>query len=131
MGIFAKSEYIESEMSFIYDIVSLPEETAEGFISIEAYGEVLDKFQYVLCTYSLKDMSLYDNGGYEEMTELLKNTDGKRIKVRFKVKNEKIKRVEIVLESLAAAYNDERFLQLELLGWGISDKSCIAKAQSV
>ncbi|MGN0623735.1 MAG: hypothetical protein ACI4JA_07290 [Oscillospiraceae bacterium] len=76
-------------------------------------------------------MSLYDNGGYEEMTELLKNTDGKRIKVLFKVKNEKIKRVEIVLESLAAAYNDERFLQLELLGWGISDKSCIAKAQSV
>lgn len=27
-------------------------------------------------------------------------------------------------DSLAKAYNDERFLQLELTAWGLNDKSC-------
>ncbi|MGN0689790.1 MAG: hypothetical protein ACI4KH_05185 [Oscillospiraceae bacterium] len=123
MGLFSKPEYIEVEMDFIYDIYTQPEEVDNGIISIEAYGNILDTYKYVTSSYSLKDMSLYDNGGYEEMTELLKNTAGKKVRVRFKTKDGKIKDAKILIESLADAYNDERFLKLELLGWGVGDKS--------
>ncbi|MGN0655110.1 MAG: hypothetical protein ACI4KD_09380 [Oscillospiraceae bacterium] len=123
MGLFSKPEYIEVEMDFIYDIYTHPEEFDNGIISIEAYGNILDTYKYVTSSYSLKDMSLYDNGGYEEMTGLLRNTAGKKVRVRFKTKDGKIKDAKILIESLADAYNDERFLKLELLGWGVGDKS--------
>lgn len=128
MGLFSKPEYVETEMDFVYDIYTQPEEADNGVISIEAYGNILDTYKYVVLSYSLKDMSLYDNGGYEEMTGLLKNTAGKKVKVRFKIKGGKIKDAQILIESLADAYNDERFLKLELLGWGVSDKSSIGQA---
>lgn len=128
MGLFSKPEYVEVEMDFVYDIYTQPEEADNSVISIEAYGNILDTYKYVVSSYSLKDMSLYDNGGYEEMTGLLKNTTGKKVKVRFKTKDGKIKDAKILIESLADAYNDERFLKLELLGWGVSDKSSIGQA---
>ncbi|MGN0654785.1 MAG: hypothetical protein ACI4KD_07700 [Oscillospiraceae bacterium] len=128
MGLFSKPEYVEVEMDFVYDTYTQPEEVDNGFISIEAYGNILDTYKYVTSSYSLKDMSLYDNGGYEEMTELLRDTRDKKVKVRFKVKDGKIKEAKILIESLADAYNDERFLKLELLGWGVSDKSSIGQA---
>ncbi len=128
MGLFSKPEYVEVEMDFVYDTYTQPEEVDNGFISIEAYGNILDTYKYVTSSYSLKDMSLYDNGGYEEMTELLRDTRDKKVKVRFKVKDGKIKEAKILIESLADAYNDERFLKLELLGWGVADKSSIGQA---
>ena len=128
MGLFSKPEYVEVEMDFVYDTYTQPEEVDNGFISIEAYGNILDTYKYVTSSYSLKDMSLYDNGGYEEMTELLRDTRDKKVKVRFKTKDGKIKDAKILIESLADAYNDERFLKLELLGWGVADKSSIGQA---
>lgn len=128
MGLFSKPEYVEVEMDFVYDTYTQPEEVDNGFISIEAYGNILDTYKYVTSSYSLKDMSLYDNGGYEEMTELLRDTRDKKVKVRFKTKDGKIKEAKILIESLADAYNDERFLKLELLGWGVADKSSIGQA---
>lgn len=128
MGLFSKPEYVEVEMDFVYDTYTQPEEVDNGFISIEAYGNILDTYKYVTSSYSLKDMSLYDNGGYEEMTELLRDTRDKKVKVRFKTKDGKIKDAKILIESLADAYNDERFLKLELLGWGVADKSSISQS---
>ena len=66
---------------------------------------------------------MYDNGDYEQMIQLLKNSEGKSVRVIFKFKKHKLKYLEIDLDSLAQACNDERFKSMELLSWGLFDKS--------
>lgn len=44
-------------------------------------------------------------------------------KIIFKTKKGKIKAFKIDLDSLAQAYNDDRFKALKLLGWGVNDSS--------
>ena len=48
MGLFSKPEYVEVEMDFVYDICTQPEEVDDGVISIEAYGNILDTYKYVV-----------------------------------------------------------------------------------
>ncbi|MGN0496265.1 MAG: hypothetical protein ACI4GW_08590 [Lachnospiraceae bacterium] len=58
------------------------------------------------------------------MMELLKDSDRKEIIVRLKYKKGKLKDFDFDIESLANAYCDMRFLELERLSWGINDTSC-------
>ena len=59
---------------------------------------------------------------YEEYTEIIKELleyHDKEIKVQVKFKDNKAKDFKIYTPSIAAAYNDDRLNDLELLGWGL------------
>lgn len=125
MKIIKIREDKELALPFILDIYTMSEEDREaGIISIEVYGNILGEMKYCYTGFVLTDQTLYDNGGYEEMIELLKDSEGKQIRVRFKYKNNKLKDFEILLDTLAEIYKDERFLKMERVGWGINEKSC-------
>lgn len=66
---------------------------------------------------------MYDNGDFEQMLEMLRKPEGRMVKIRLKYKRGKLKDFTLIKESLAEAYNDERFLQMELTGSGINDRS--------
>lgn len=124
----SKPEYEELKVPFILDIYTNPDEERKlGSISIEARATVLGEVKYIYACFCLKDQRLYENGGYEEMLESLKNSCGKLIGIRCQYKKNKLKKFEILLDSLSALYNDERFLEMECIGWGINEKSCREK----
>ena len=115
MLFFKKTEYREITLPFIYD--NNPEDLYAGLISIEAYGDVLGANKYCYASY-LVNLKFID-----EISELLKNSSDKTVKVILKIKNEKVKDFKIDLNSLAEAYNDEKFKSFELFGWGLNDES--------
>ena len=119
--LFAKPEYKEIELPFVF--VEDPADSEAGGISIEAYGHILGQKKYCFASYELKNSKMYDNGDYEQMIGLLKNSADKTVKVTLKIKNGIAKSFKIDVNSLAQAYNDERFNSLSLLSWGFNDKS--------
>ena len=121
MKLFSKPEYMEVMLPFLF--AELPEDHDEGIISIEAYGNVCGKDVYCYAAYSLRKFRMYGNGDYDRMLDMLRSSDGKTVKVRFKIKNGIPKDFRIDIPSIAAALEDERFLQLELGGWGMHEKS--------
>ena len=56
------------------------------------------------------------------MIRLLKTPHEKTIKLILKFKNEKYKDFKYDLDSLADAFNDERFRRMDLCGWRTNDK---------
>lgn len=67
---------------------------------------------------------MYENGDFESILNLLRTSNHKTVLVELKYRNDRLKDFQLKTDSLAKAYNDERFLQLELTGWGVNDKSC-------
>jgi hypothetical protein len=133
MSIFSKPTYKEISLPFIHDCYSMEYEEylKAGFIDIEAYGIIDGEQKYLYASHCLKNPIMYDNGDYEQMIELLKDTRGKLVTVRLKYKKERLVGFKILRESLAAAYGDERFLQLDDPdGWNISNVSCKEKGGS-
>ena len=125
MFLFKKPEYKYMEMRFIVDDFSTQESDNERcLIDIEAYGEIDGKTRYFYSSFSLKNQEMYENGDFESMLNLLRAPDNKTVLIELKYKNCELKDFRLKTESLAKVYNDERFLQLELVGWGINDKSC-------
>lgn len=118
---FTRPEYEEIRLPFIF--VDDPTDLEAGAISIEAYGTVFGEKKYCFATYELKNPKMYDSGDYEQMIDLLKNSVGKTVKVTIKIKKSIPKDFKIDVDSLAEAYNDERFKLLDLLGSGFNDKS--------
>lgn len=119
MSFFSRSVYRDIELPFmLYE-----SEEYNDFIDIEAYGDIDGEYRYCYSSYGIKNPKMYDNGDFEQMKELLKNSDGKTVAVQLKYKNGKLKDFKLDIESLVKAYNDERFHQLELLGWGLNDES--------
>lgn len=125
MSIFSKVIYKEAELPFIADVYSNWEQDEEaGVINIEAFGNIDGKCKYCYSSYILKKQFMYDNGDYEQMVELLKNPAGRTITIKLKYKKKRLADFELDIQSLAGKYNDERFLQMERIGWGLNDKSC-------
>ena len=58
------------------------------------------------------------------MLNLLRTSENKTVLVKLKYKKGIVKDFRLMPDSLAKAFNDERFLQLELTAWGLNDKSC-------
>lgn len=122
---FKKSEYKYIELGFILDDFSIQESDSERItIDIEAYGEIDGKMRYCYSGFTLQDPKMYENGDFESMLDLLRNPDNKTVLIELKYKNGNLKDFRLKTESLAKAYNDERFLQLDLIGWGLNDISC-------
>lgn len=125
MFLFKKSEYKYIELGFILDDFSIQESDSERItIDIEAYGEIDGKMRYCYSGFTLQDPKMYENGDFESMLDLLRNPDNKTVLIELKYKNGNLKDFRLKTESLAKAYNDERFLQLDLIGWGLNDISC-------
>ena len=70
-----------------------------------------------------ENKEMYKNGDYDQMLKLLSDSENKLVKVIFTYKGDKIEAFEIDLNSLSSVFKDDRFLKLELMGWGfISEK---------
>ena len=100
-----------------------PADREAGIISIEAYGYIFGAQRYCYATYELKHPYMYNAGDYDEMVNLLEDSEGETVKVIFRMKKGVPTEFEIDLDSLAAVYGDTRFRELFLLGWSINDKS--------
>ena len=112
-------------LPFIADIYSNWEQDEKaGILNIEAFGNIDGVYKYCYASFTLKKRFMYENGDYEAMVELLKNSAGRTVLVKLKYQKDKLKDFELDIQSLADSYRDERFLQLELVGWGLNDKRC-------
>lgn len=125
MFLFKKPEYKYQEMSFLLDDYTINESGSERcLLDIEAYGEIDGETTYLYSSFSLKKQEMYENGDFESMLNLLRDPYNKTVLIKLIYKKGILKDFRLEKESLAKAYNDERFLQLELACWGITKKSC-------
>ena len=112
-------------MPFILDeFTDCTPDDEKCLIDIEAYGNIDGQMKYCYSSFSLKKPEMYENGDFENMLNLLRASENKTVLVKLKYKKGILKDFRLMSESLAKAYNDERFLQLELTGWGLNEKSC-------
>lgn len=128
--LFSKTEYKEIFLPFKYEreepkISELQggkysyakDEIYKGSIGIEAYGNIFGENKYCYSLYSADEKII------DEIVNSLKNNPDKTIKVILKIKKGKLKDFKIDLGSLAEVCNNEKFKSLELIGWGLNDKS--------
>lgn len=125
MIFFEKPIYKYQNMPFILDeFTDCTPDDEKCLIDIEAYGNIDGQMKYCYSSFSLKNPEMYENGDFESMLNLLRASENKTVLVKLKYKKGILKDFRLMSESLAKAYNDERFLQLELTGWGLNEKSC-------
>ncbi len=125
MIFFKKPIYKYQNMPFILDeFTDCTPDDEKCLIDIEAYGNIDGQMKYCYSSFSLKKPEMYENGDFESMLNLLRASENKTVLVKLKYKKGILKDFRLMSESLAKAYNDERFLQLELTGWGLNEKSC-------
>lgn len=127
MGLFGNSsKQIEMvDLPFMLDTVSMPKaESDAGTITIEAKYDLNGISYYLSETFELGKKSLYKNGVYEEIVNLLKNTDAKLVKTRVVVKNDKVKDFSFQLSSLTELYDNDIFSNMDALYNCIDTKSC-------
>ena len=128
--LFSKTEYKEIFLPFKYEreepkISELQggkysyakDEIYRGSIGIEAYGNIFGENKYCYSLYSADEKII------DEIVNSLKNNPDKTIKVILKIKKGQLKDFKIDLGSLAEVCNNEKFKSLELIGWGLNDKS--------
>ena len=128
--LFSKTEYKEIFLPFKYEreepkISELQggkysyakDEIYRGSIGIEAYGNIFGENKYCYSLYSADEKII------DEIVNSLKNNPDKTLKVILKIKKGKLKDFKIDLGSLAEVCNNEKFKSLELIGWGLNDKS--------
>lgn len=109
-------------MPFILDEYSSKGEKC--LISLEAYGCIDGEMMYCYSSFSLKSAQMYENGDFEEMLNLLRAPGNRTVSVKLKYSKGVVKDFRLMLDSLAESYDDQRFLQLELVAWGLDSKSC-------
>ena len=125
MIFFEKPIYKYQNMPFILDeFTDCTPDDEKCLIDIEAYGNIDGQMKYCYSSFSLKKPEMYENGDFESMLNLLHASENKTVLVKLKYKKGILKDFRLMSESLAKTYNDERFLQLELTGWGLNEKSC-------
>lgn len=125
MIFFEKPIYKYQNMPFILDeFTDCTPDDEKCLIDIEAYGNIDGQMKYCYSSFSLKKLEMYENGDFESMLNLLRASENKTVLVKLKYKKGILKDFRLMSESLAKTYNDERFLQLELTGWGLNEKSC-------
>lgn len=125
MIFFEKPIYKYQNMPFILDeFTDCTPDDEKCLIDIEAYGNIDGQMKYCYSSFSLKKPEMYENGDFESMLNLLRASENKTVLVKLKYKKGILKDFRLMSESLAKAYNDERFLQIELTGWGLNEKSC-------
>ena len=126
MSLFTKPIHKEISLPFIHDCYGddYKESLEAGLIDIEAYGSIDGMHKYLYSSFSLKKASMYDNGDYEQMLDILTLNQSRQVLITLKYKKDRLVDFKLSLESLAKACDDSRFLELELIASGINDTSC-------
>lgn len=119
MSLFTRCEYKETYLPFIY--VEDEEEFKSGVVSIEAFGEIDGIMRFFDVSYSIP--SKYSDEEYDFLVGKLKENQNQSVRVSLKYKKDKLKDFTIDLASLAMICNDERFKDMEIIAWGINEKS--------
>ncbi|SEQ27159.1 hypothetical protein SAMN02910289_01654 [Lachnospiraceae bacterium RM5] len=116
-----KKEQREEMLSFECNTNLLKDK--RGGLTFDFIYNISAEKKFIKVTYVLKDKEMYKNGDYDQMLKLLSDSENKLVKVIFTYKGDKIEAFEIDLNSLSSVFKDDRFLKLELMGWGfISEK---------
>ncbi len=113
--IFAKPEYKEMLLPYTYD--ENEDDASGGMFFFEFYANVLGEYKYSSVCYLAK------TDYPEALAEKLRVHNGEKVKVIFKIKNGKVKTVEIDLDNLAQVCDDESFRDMEVIAWGYDVKS--------
>lgn len=109
------------ELMLPFEFLQTTEEYEARVINIRFSGEVLGEYKVGDALYDLKDPKMYSNGDYEQIVDMLKNNENKKIRVLFKTKEGKAIDFKIDLDSLVSIYNDDRLANLELLSCGLNE----------
>ena len=113
MIFFEKPIYKYQNMPFILDeFTDCTPDDEKCLIDIEAYGNIDGQMKYCYSSFSLKKPEMYENGDFERMLNLLRASENKTVLVKLKYKKGILKDFRLMSESLAKAYNDERFFSL-------------------
>jgi len=123
VGLFSKVEYKEIYLPFTFNYNK--EDINGDFIDIEAYGLIDEEMKYCYASYGVKDTRLYYNGAFEEMITNIQASTDKNLLIKLKYKKGRLKDFRIDIDYLADICNDERMKYLDLLCWGMDDKSYI------
>ncbi len=94
-----------------------------GFIDIKAYGLIDEEMKYCYASYCVKDRRLYDNDAFDQMIANIQASADKNIIIKLKYKKAILKDFRIDIDYLANICNNERMKYLELICWGLKDKS--------
>lgn len=116
MSFFAKPEYREFSVSF--DFLEDSDDAYAGLISLQSCVSIEGVRKYCFASFLVhfKDLDTMD-----DMIRLLKTPHEKTIKLILKFKNEKYIEFKYDLDSLADAFNDERFRRMDLACSGTND----------
>lgn len=114
MSLFAKKE----KRTLLLDYRFIPD---EGLQTIEAYGEIGGKMQYLNACYHVRFKGK-DEPWFTMLVEDLVKHEGEKIEVTGIFKNGALKDFVIELDSVAKVTQNENIKRFGLFGWGISDK---------
>lgn len=120
MCLFSKKEYKEVYFPFVLitNLQEYDESEESGIFDIEANGIIDGKQMYLFASFVLKDRDMYENGDYEWIIERLKDSQDKLVSLRLEYKRNKFVGFNVLVDSLAREYGDNRFLNLECVGQG-------------
>ncbi|MBR6106673.1 MAG: hypothetical protein IKQ39_01565 [Oscillospiraceae bacterium] len=99
----------------------------DGGVDIEAYGSVCCVPVYVTSSFICTDSSMYEDGTLAHLFDMLRNPENRHVRVTVTLLNDTPADGKIDAASLAEIYNDDRFLTLELGGWGMFPYSIYEK----
>lgn len=120
MSIFSKPEVVEAVLPF--KVIEPTEEDYEACaVDIEAYGRIGEVYQFYYVTLGFKEKD------YDELVEILKETEDKNVKLIAKVKSGNVKSFKVDFKYLAETFNDMRFEKGEVYGYGINDKGVVER----
>jgi len=117
MCLFRKTTIEERRVFFALD----EEESCKDLIAIKAYTTVGTVRKYLFTDFHLKDIRMYENGDYEEIKQMLSDTEGETVTVQLIFRGRKLEDVRFDVADLARTFHDDRLLQLEKLISGVSD----------
>lgn len=132
MGIFSKTEKINMTLLIRYISPKEPKMTDkmtdkeienDCCIDFELRGELENVPFYYFSSNCFKDVSVFDDGGFESVKENLLLCGERSIEAIVKIKADKVKRCKIDFNNLALVFNDDRLKNLEECAYGVSDKS--------
>ena len=117
---FGKIEWktVKIPLSFLDD----PAATESMTIDFEAVGnpDGLCRFFYATYSYPGGEASFED---YEKLRKLLREVEGAHVDVELKFRNGALRDFKMTPEALAVATGCDACRRLELLGWGINERS--------